>query len=116
MADIAPRDKNFVTALLATSSVDGVSTVKVYADPTTHRLLVDTTGGGIASLLQTDAFTSTNGQTTFTATQNVAYTIYLSVNGSIQRPSTDYTVTGQNAVLASGIPSGNDVVWVYATA
>ena len=45
----AERDGNFVPTLLGVSNVDGVSTVKVYADPTTHRLLVDTvafTGSG----------------------------------------------------------------------
>lgn len=36
----APRDENRVPALLATSSADGVTPITVYADPTTHRLLV----------------------------------------------------------------------------
>lgn len=38
----AERDENFVPTLLGVSSVDGVSTVKIYADPVSHRLLVDT--------------------------------------------------------------------------
>jgi hypothetical protein len=37
----AARDQNNVTTLLAVSSVDGVTPVVVYANPTTHRLLVD---------------------------------------------------------------------------
>lgn len=41
MADTAPRDPNRIPALLATSSVDGVSTIKVYVNPTTHRLLTE---------------------------------------------------------------------------
>lgn len=45
MAD-AKRDGNFVPTLLATSSVDGVTPVLVYADPTTHRLLTSSSGGG----------------------------------------------------------------------
>ena len=107
----APRDKNFVPALLATSSVDGITPVVVYADPTTHRLLVDS--AGVSTFFQTDTFTSTNGQTTFTPTQNVAATIYFSVNGSIQTPATDYSFTGGSYVLNSGIPSGCAVVAVY---
>jgi len=41
----APRDSNFVTTLLAVSSADGITPVTVYADPTTHRLLVDSASG-----------------------------------------------------------------------
>lgn len=44
MAD-ASRDSNFVPTLLAASSADGVTPVKVYANPTTHRLLVDLGSG-----------------------------------------------------------------------
>ncbi len=98
---------------MGVSSADGVTPVLIYADPTTHRLYV--TSSSISSLFQTDTFTSTNNQTTFTASKTVAYTIFLSVNGSVQRPTTDYTVSSGNAVLTNGIPSGNDVIWVYVT-
>lgn len=40
MADIASRDGNFIPALLGTSLADGVSTVDIWADPSTHELLV----------------------------------------------------------------------------
>lgn len=52
MAD-ASRDQNHVTTLLAVSSVDGVTPVTLWADPTTHRLLTDAasglTGTGVAN-------------------------------------------------------------------
>lgn len=38
----AARDANFVPTLLGVSNVDGITPVAVYADPVTHRLLVDT--------------------------------------------------------------------------
>jgi len=38
-------DQNSRNTLIALSSVDGVSIVALYADPVTHRLLVDTAGG-----------------------------------------------------------------------
>lgn len=114
MADVAPRDKNFVPALLGTSSTDGTP-VTIYADPTTHRLLVDLSGG-IASLLQTDTFTATNNQTIFTASKTVAYTLGLYVNGALQTPNSDYTVAAGVATLSGGIPQGSVVVWVYTTA
>lgn len=43
MAD-AKRDANYITTLLALSNVDGTTPVPLYADPTTHRLLVSTSG------------------------------------------------------------------------
>ena len=49
MAD-AKRDNNQVTTLLAVSSVDGVTPVVLYADPTTHRLLVSSASGSLATL------------------------------------------------------------------
>lgn len=38
----ASRDQNKVTTLLAVSNADGSTPVAVYADPLTHRLLVQT--------------------------------------------------------------------------
>ena len=37
----AERDRNRVTTLLAASTLDDTTTIKCWADPTTHRLLVD---------------------------------------------------------------------------
>lgn len=42
----ASRDENRVTTLLAVSNADGETPVTLYADPTTHRLLVSSGGGG----------------------------------------------------------------------
>jgi len=53
----AYRDQNSVPTLIASSNVDGQTPVRVYADPVTHRLLVDT--GGSSS-----GITSINGDTT----------------------------------------------------
>lgn len=46
----AQRDNNRVTTLIAVSSSDGVTPVTLYADPTTHRLLVSATAGDIDDL------------------------------------------------------------------
>jgi hypothetical protein len=56
----ASRDDNFVTTLLAVSSVDGITPVTLYANPTTHRLLVDLAGGG-SGTVQTVAVATANG-------------------------------------------------------
>lgn len=42
----ASRDQNRVTSLLAVSSADGTTPVVLWADPVTHRLLVDIASGG----------------------------------------------------------------------
>jgi len=49
----APRDANHVPALLATSSSDGSTPVVVYADPTSHRLLVQTSATSGSATAQT---------------------------------------------------------------
>lgn len=50
MADVAKRDQNNVPTLLAVSSSDGTPVI-VYADPTTHRLLVSSSGGAIGGTI-----------------------------------------------------------------
>lgn len=45
----ASRDENFVPTLLGASSADGATPVKIYANPSTHRLLVDL-GSGVTGL------------------------------------------------------------------
>lgn len=42
----ARRDDNFVTALIAVSSVDNITPVRLWADPTTHALVTSSSGGG----------------------------------------------------------------------
>lgn len=67
MADNAGRDQNDVPSLLGVSNVDGKSTVKIYADPVTHRLLVDSGGSGTA-------LTVTDGVTTVTNVSEIDFT------------------------------------------
>lgn len=85
MADQASRDQNFVTTLLATSSVDGISTVKLYADPLTHRLLVDKQNGGSGTVTNVSIVTA-NGfsGSVATATTTPAITLSTTVTGIIQ--------------------------------
>ena len=80
MAD-AKRDSNFVPTLLAVSSVDGVTPVVVYANPTTHRLLVDLPGG--TGTVTSVSVVSANGfaGTVATATSTPAITLSTTVNG-----------------------------------
>ena len=56
----AKRDQNYVPSLLGVSNADGVTPVAIYADPTTHRLLVDLPGGG-GGTVETVAVATANG-------------------------------------------------------
>lgn len=60
----AYRDQNSVPTLIASSNVDGSTPVRIYADPVTHRLLVDA-GGSSAGII------SINGDTTAAQTLTV---------------------------------------------
>lgn len=111
--DHASRDTNSVTTLLAVSNADGISPVLLWADPVSHRLLVQL--ASLTSLFQTNVYTATNSQTVFTATNAVVVSLYLSVNGIIQTLGIDYTITGNVATLTAGIPAGSAVVWVYVS-
>ncbi len=72
MTQTAPRDANQVPALLGTSSSDG-TTVTIYANPVTHRLLVDTGGSG-SSLTVTDGITTVTPVTTIDFTSGATVT------------------------------------------
>jgi hypothetical protein len=118
-SDRALHDKNMVPS--ATFEVDQVpgTVMAGQIDQSTGRILVDLAGGGIpviSSAMQKDIFSSTNAQTTFIPSKTVVYDFYMSVNGSIQTPSTDYSIIGGNYVLNSGIPSGNAVILLYSIA
>ncbi len=82
----AARDQNFVPTLLAVSNADGTTPVAVYADPTTHRLLTNASGGGTVTSVSVTTANGVSG-TVATATTTPAISITLgaitptSVNG-----------------------------------
>lgn len=73
----AKRDGNYIPTLLGVSSVDGVTPVVLYADPTTHRLYVDLPGG--TGTVTSVSVTTANGVSgsVATATTTPAITITL---------------------------------------
>ena len=98
----AKRDQNSITTLIAASNVDGTTPINIYADPVTHRLLVDATGSGTGSVTSVSVV-SANGLagTVATATTTPAITLSTSVTGvlkgngtaiSAATAGTDYTV------------------------
>lgn len=79
--DNAKRDENFVPTLLGVSNVDGATPVPIYADPITHRLLVDLPGG--SGSVTSVSVVSANGfaGTVATPTSTPAITLSTTVTG-----------------------------------
>ena len=110
LGDTAPRDANQVPALLGTSSTTG-KTVTIYADPTTHRLLVDLPGGTgsvtSVSVVSANGFAGTvaNATTTPAITISTGITGVLVGNGtaiSAAISGTDLKTVGGTSILGSG--------------
>lgn len=119
----APIDQNGRQGLFALSSVDGVTLVPLYANPTSHRLLVDLAGG--SGTVTSVSVVSANGfaGTVATATSTPAITLTTTITGllkgngtaiSAATAGTDYVGTG--AVTTSGLTMATNKILGRATA
>jgi len=97
----ASRDQNNVPTLLGASSADGTSPVKVWADPSTHRLLVDLGSGVVGPGSSTDNAVVRWDGTTGVTIQNSLVTI--SDAGAITTPAgiTSATLTPANGATGT---------------
>lgn len=102
----AQRDQNSVPTLLAVSNVDGVTPVQLYADPVTHRLLVDLPGGGGGTVTSVSVVTA-NGfaGSVATATTTPAITLSTTVTGILKG----------NGTAISAATAGTDYVTASST-
>ncbi len=106
----APRDNNRVTSLLGTSSSDGVTPVVVYVDPTTHRILVDATGGINFADTETPTGAINGSNVTFTLANapSPAASLILTLNGQVLAPvGVDYTLSSATITLNTAPPTGS---------
>lgn len=101
----AKRDGNYVPTLLAVSNVDGVTPVVLYADPTTHRLLVSASAGALDDLTDVTITGVAQGDTLYyngTAWVNLAAGTsgkFLKTQGAGANPMWDtptVTITGSD--------------------
>ncbi len=99
----AYRDQNSVPTLIAVSNVDGFTPVRLYADPVTHRLLVDIASAtGTAVNDETPAGTINGSNKVFTLAHTpLAGTLLLFLNGAFQSPVTDYTLATNTITFAT---------------
>ena len=108
MAD-AKRDTNSVTTLIAVSNADGVTPVVLWADPVTHRLLVNAAGGSGTGTVTSVSVVSANGFAGSVATPTVtpAITITTTVNSPV--------LAGNGTAIAAATTTGSGSTVVLAT-
>lgn len=110
----AGLDQNSRPTLLALSSANDGSLVTVWANPITHRLLVDSSGGAGGTGLQFEVPTGTvNGS-------NVSFTVantpkYISIDGVIKRATdsagnTHYSYSAPTITITDGAPPTQDIL------
>lgn len=122
----ARRDENRVTTLLAVSNADGETPVTLYADPTTHRLLVSSAGGGGGDVSgpgsSTDNAVPRWDGTTGTDIQNSGVIIDDSnnVTGVVALSATSVTATGavrsNTSLIVEETGAGTDTITLQAPA
>lgn len=109
----AKRDNNFIPTLLAVSSVDGITPVVLYADPVTHRLLVDLpTGSGdvVGPAGATDNAVARFDSTTGKLIQNSGVIIDDSNNiTGVASLTASATITALTGVINGAAASNRDV-------
>src|SRR3972149_4729385 len=104
----APLDQNSRQGLIAVSDVDGTTIVPLYADPTTHRLLVDLAGG--AGTVTQVSVVSANGfaGTVATATTTPAITLSTTLTTPV--------LAGNGTALIAATTTGSGSTVVLNTA
>ena len=102
----AKRDENRISTILGVSNVDAVTPVTVYADPITHRLLVDSTdsSSGVTVLIATGTVDDANTTFTFASEPTVVV-----VNGATYRTGKGCTITGTTVTIGYPVGTGGDI-------
>lgn len=114
----AKHDENAVPTLIGVSSVDGVTPVNVWVDPTTHRLLVDATGGSSVNygdgIIPSGAVNGSNQIFVLPNTPSPALSLQLFVNGQLMSPiGVDYSLTTATITLNTAPPTGSTIIAWY---
>ena len=109
-----------VTTLLAVSNADGVSPVLLWADPTTHRLLVSLAAGGSYASAETPSGTINGVNATFTLANTPTDNPIIVVSGQTQNngnpigTSADFTISTDVITFQAGaIPQTGSWILVW---
>jgi hypothetical protein len=102
-------DANSKPTLIAASNADGFTPIRLWADPVTHRLLVDLPNAGVVNLPATGSVNGVN--TVFTFTKLPSYIVsdhawYAQTNSS---GTTNWTWVGGTLTATMTIPPTEDI-------
>lgn len=115
----ASRDQSTIPTLLGVSNADGTTPIKIYGDPTTHRLLVDNGGSSTINFADEEIPSGTvNGvNVTFTLAHipSPAASLQLFVNGAQQwqNAAGDYTLSSSTITFLSAPLTGSTIICWY---
>lgn len=103
------HDENHIPTLLAVSSSDGQTPVVVWADPTTHRLLVSSTGGTVSVYTETPSGDIDGTNKVFTTVNTINNIFSFAINGQFLHPYSngvgDYTFSGDTITFETALPA-----------
>jgi hypothetical protein len=99
-------DRNSRGSLTAVSSVDGVTIIRLVADPVTGRLLVDSSGGGGGNTFVYNEVVSGSGTSWTLANAPIAGLQSIYANGQKLLPTTDYSISGANITTVDSWSAG----------
>ena len=110
----APRDDNHLPTLLGVSNADGTTPVVLWADPTTHRLLVDTATSFADSETPSGTIDGSNKEFTLASTPDAAGSLQLFLNGALQAPAgEDFTLSTATTTFVNAPPNGSVLLAWY---
>lgn len=98
-------DRNERGSLTAVSSVDGVTIVRLVADPITGRLLVDLSGGGSNTFVYNEVV-SGSGTSWILAHTPVLGMQAIYANGQRLTPTVDYSISGASITTVDSWSTG----------
>lgn len=101
----AKLDQNSRPSLTAVSNADSNTIVPLYADPITHRLLVDSGGGGSVSFVDNETV-SGSGTSWTLANTPVVGSQHVYAIGQRLYPTVDYTISGVSITTNDSYTSG----------
>lgn len=96
------HDNNHIPVLMAVSSSDGKTPVLVWADPTTHRLLI--TSGTTTVYTETPSGLINGSNTSYTVLHTINNIFSFAINGQYIHPS-DYSTSGDTITFGTALPS-----------
>lgn len=102
-------DANDKGSLTAVSNADGVTIVRLWADPVTHRLLVDLSRGGSNTFVYNEV--AGGSGTSFTIAHTPVTGLYaVFANGQRLTPTVDFTLSGTTITTVSSWSAGTILI------